>query len=214
MSSGRSESLAEIIRRERLTHAWTQEQLALVASVNLRTVQRVERGLPCSGETKQALAGALNLDAGVLAAATNAADQGRRRFGLTGSQAVWAGATMCLPGLIFVLLNVAYYEIEVGILEPIMRSGAWSALTSYPLTPVILIAGPVLSLLLNLPHLVTLRVRQEQDAAIVDGVVVNYRPMQWTVAGLALIIIAIMVAYGAVEFLGHLLHRDQPGWIP
>ena len=67
MSSGRSESLAEIIRRERLTHAWTQEQLALVASVNLRTVQRVERGLPCSGETKQALAGAVNLDAGVLA---------------------------------------------------------------------------------------------------------------------------------------------------
>ena len=62
MASMSEKSLAEIIRRERRTRAWSQEHLAEAAGVNLRTVQRVERGASCAGETIQSLAAALDLD--------------------------------------------------------------------------------------------------------------------------------------------------------
>ncbi len=63
MSIERKESqfLAENVKRHRLKHAWTQEQLAEICSVNVRTVQRVEKQGQASLETKKALAGAFNL---------------------------------------------------------------------------------------------------------------------------------------------------------
>jgi len=52
------------ILRERL--AWTQEQLADAARVNLRTIQRAEAAQGASKETLQALAGAMNVDVDTL----------------------------------------------------------------------------------------------------------------------------------------------------
>ncbi|WP_374471154.1 helix-turn-helix transcriptional regulator [Phenylobacterium sp.] len=52
--------LIRTLRRER---AWTQEQLALILGVNVRTVQRLENGGAPSLETAQALASAFGRDA-------------------------------------------------------------------------------------------------------------------------------------------------------
>ncbi len=142
MTSMSEKSLAEIIRGERRTRAWSQEHLAEAAGVNLRTVQRVERGASCAGETIQSLAAALELDAGVLTLAATVVGRGKRWFGLLGTPAVWIGAILCLPGLAFVALNVAYYEMALAVLEPLMLSGAWGVLTDHPLTPAIVLVAP------------------------------------------------------------------------
>jgi transcriptional regulator with XRE-family HTH domain len=52
-----------IIRKLRRERAWTQEQLALILGLNVRTVQRLENGASPSFETAQALASAFGGDA-------------------------------------------------------------------------------------------------------------------------------------------------------
>ena len=54
--------LAEKIRKLRNEKAWSQAQLAEVASLNIRTVQRVELNGNCSQETLLALASAFDIE--------------------------------------------------------------------------------------------------------------------------------------------------------
>jgi transcriptional regulator with XRE-family HTH domain len=61
--------LVRTLRRQR---AWTQEQLALILDVNVRTVQRLEGGAVPSLETAQALASAFGRDARLFLAQTPA----------------------------------------------------------------------------------------------------------------------------------------------
>lgn len=204
-------SLGEIISRERRARAWSQEHLALAAGVNMRTVQRVERGSPCSGETVQALAGALDLDAGALASAAPFARRDHRSFGLSGAQALWSGALLSFPALLYVMLNIAYYELNVAALEPFMSSRAWDAFNDAVLAPVIVLGGPVLAFILNTPHLVRLRARNELKATVVYGVVLRWRLGQWAVAGIAFFLVATMVVFGAIENLEHMINGDRAG---
>lgn len=52
---------AQLIRNERLKRAWSQEQLAQVSGLGIRTVQRIENGSNASLETVKALAAVLEL---------------------------------------------------------------------------------------------------------------------------------------------------------
>ncbi|MEL6870520.1 MAG: helix-turn-helix domain-containing protein [Pseudomonadota bacterium] len=54
-----------VVRKLRLQHSWSQEQLAEMAGVSVRTIQRIERGNPPSLETAKALAAVfeVNVDA-------------------------------------------------------------------------------------------------------------------------------------------------------
>lgn len=54
------------VRRLREQRAWSQDQLAEVAGLSARTVQRVETGKGASLETRMALAAALGVDAAAL----------------------------------------------------------------------------------------------------------------------------------------------------
>jgi transcriptional regulator with XRE-family HTH domain len=56
------EELAACIRLFRESRRWSQEQLAAISGLNVRTVQRVEQGLPASLDTRRALARAFALE--------------------------------------------------------------------------------------------------------------------------------------------------------
>lgn len=60
---------AQLIRNERLKRAWSQEQLAQVSGLGIRTVQRIESGGNASLETVKALAAVLELPTKTLIAA-------------------------------------------------------------------------------------------------------------------------------------------------
>jgi len=51
-----------IIRKLRLQRGWSQEQLAEMADVSIRTVQRAERGQPMGLETRKALAAVFEVE--------------------------------------------------------------------------------------------------------------------------------------------------------
>ncbi|KQQ45661.1 hypothetical protein ASF58_18975 [Methylobacterium sp. Leaf125] len=54
-----SREIGAVVAALRDNRGWTQETLAEIAKVTVRTVQRVERGEPSSTDTRRALAGAL-----------------------------------------------------------------------------------------------------------------------------------------------------------
>ena len=51
-----------IVRKLRLRHGWSQDQLAELADVSIRTIQRIERGHKPSLETAKALAAVFEVD--------------------------------------------------------------------------------------------------------------------------------------------------------
>ena len=50
-----------LIQKLRLQHGWSQEQLAELAGVNVRTIQRLEQGKPAATETLKSLGAVLNV---------------------------------------------------------------------------------------------------------------------------------------------------------
>lgn len=57
---------AKFVKREREERAWPQRQLAEIVSVNLRTIQRLERDGSASFETLMGVAGAFGIDVKLL----------------------------------------------------------------------------------------------------------------------------------------------------
>lgn len=57
---------SEVVRQLRLKRGWTQEQLAHLANVNVRTIQRVEKTGICDLETRSALAAVFEVEASQL----------------------------------------------------------------------------------------------------------------------------------------------------
>jgi transcriptional regulator with XRE-family HTH domain len=51
-----------LVRKLRLKNGWSQSQLAEMAGVTTRTIQRIERGHPASMETNKALAAVFEVD--------------------------------------------------------------------------------------------------------------------------------------------------------
>ena len=53
---------SDLVQRMRRENAWSQEELAIAAGVNLRTVQRIETDGTASLQSKKALASAFSID--------------------------------------------------------------------------------------------------------------------------------------------------------
>ena len=53
---------ADLVLKARKQKSWSQEELAIAAGLNLRTIQRIEREASASLQSKKALASALDLD--------------------------------------------------------------------------------------------------------------------------------------------------------
>ncbi|MEI2814828.1 MAG: helix-turn-helix transcriptional regulator [Burkholderiaceae bacterium] len=51
-----------LVQKLRLQRGWSQEQLAELSGLSVRTIQRIERGLPASTETLKSLASVFEID--------------------------------------------------------------------------------------------------------------------------------------------------------
>jgi len=72
---------SELIKSERIKRAWSQEYLATVAGLGIRTIQRIENSGSASLESVKALASVLDLDIARLQACVDPATTARRRVG-------------------------------------------------------------------------------------------------------------------------------------
>ena len=52
----------QLVYQLRMKRSWTQEELAIAAGLNLKTVQRIEKGASASLQSKKALASAFEID--------------------------------------------------------------------------------------------------------------------------------------------------------
>jgi transcriptional regulator with XRE-family HTH domain len=57
-----------LVQKLRLQRGWSQEQLADLSGLSVRTIQRIERGLPASNETLKSLASVFEIDFSTLQA--------------------------------------------------------------------------------------------------------------------------------------------------
>jgi transcriptional regulator with XRE-family HTH domain len=195
-----ADSLARFVSGERQRRAWSQDHLAKAAGLSLRTVQRVERGAPCSGETIQALAGALGLEMSQLTDRLRDMPRRNRVVGLSISK--WVGAILCLPATIFAVLNIAYYEVGLSALAPIMDSTAWNTMVNHHLALLFILGGPFITLLLIVSRLVKLRAHVDSASMTISGLVIRWSPGHYLVGGLALVLLVTIVWYGVIENLG------------
>lgn len=68
------DGMAAAVRRLRLDRAWSQEELAAVSGLNVRTIQRIENGGKASLETLKSLAAAMDVTVGQLSPGTPSTD--------------------------------------------------------------------------------------------------------------------------------------------
>lgn len=194
------------IRRLRLARAWSQDQLAAAAGLSERTVQRVEQNHPCTHDTLQALAAALSVETSELAKLAPASKSGTQWIGLDAREALLVGVALCFPALLFVAANIAAYELRIGLMQPLIASTPWDAITESPLTPLLVLGGPLIALLLNGPHAIGLRLRRNGSQFVVDAITLSNRASQWLVISSAACLLGILAVYGAMENLGHMIN--------
>lgn len=57
-----TEKTQQLIQKLRLQHGWSQEQLAALSDLSVRTIQRLERGNGASAETLKAVGAVFEVD--------------------------------------------------------------------------------------------------------------------------------------------------------
>lgn len=192
------EPLSSLVRRLRTDRGWSQEHLAEAAGISLRTVQRIETGLAAAPDTLQALAAAFQVESALLAAAQPPGAGHDRRFGLNRRQALWAGLALCAPTALFIAVSVAIYDFGQTWLGVLLPPAVFNAVWSYPW---ILLGPPLAAVILNAPHLFSLRTRAIEEGAWVEGVLVRWNWAQASAAAVALGLITLLLAYVATEML-------------
>ena len=111
------------IRKLRNQRAWSQDHLASVSGLSLRTIQRIENDGSCSVESKKALAAVFNikpsdLDIHVDAMQNLAASKRGRIFGFAGATAglvcAYIGITLSLMSGQITSAEAGFYYVAVG----------------------------------------------------------------------------------------------------
>jgi len=107
----------DLIKKFRNEHSWSQDQLASVSGLSLRTIQRIENEGSCSLESKKALAAcfkvnANDLDIDTFALDTLAANKRGRKFGYAG---VMAGLVCAYIGITVSFTSGHITSSEAGL---------------------------------------------------------------------------------------------------
>ena len=98
------------IRIERERRAWSQEHLAEVAGLSLRTIQRVETSGSASFETAKSLAAVLELEVSVLQTPAEALQQGTPRH----RRIVWGLRYLGVSAFLLIALGVFFMRDAVA----------------------------------------------------------------------------------------------------
>ena len=114
-----------VVRKLRLQRGWTQEQLAELTGLSVRSIQRIERGQPASLESQKALAAVFDVELSLFQPGDDvmntethlAADESRAIDYARGVKEFWSHALM------YVIFAVTFIAIR-GIGDPVILWGA------------------------------------------------------------------------------------------
>lgn len=203
-------ALSDKIKSLRTERAWTQEQLAQAAELNVRTIQRLEGHGSHSSETLLSVAAALDIDVTILtelisrpSLETQSAPAQIKRGLLTANQYALAGAIIMLPAVYFVLANILKYYLGIPWLSvplEILHTHATAWEIFGIVSPFMFLGGVALAILLNLWAMTEIRIGRENKRFSFRFVPTLSNLMIVSVGG---VMSAIMLLYGIVENIHH-----------
>lgn len=190
--------LGDQIRGLREGRCWSQAHLADAAALNVRTVQRIEAGEPCSFETMMSLAAALDVDVAVLEPVLVPQKANASFWRL-------AVATACLlPLLLFVVLNLLRSVAGVdGPYQTVAMAGSKIVdfRTFNSVSPIFFIGGGLATLVVSISSFLGIQRKKEGRTMSITALELT---ADWAAVGLALAAfcsLTILVGYAALELL-------------
>ena len=192
--------VGEKIKALREAKSWSQAHLADAARLNIRTVQRIEAGEPCSYETLLSLAAALGVDVSELEPQT----RGSRHEPRVPLARTLAASLFALPAAMFVAVNLLRSAVHVEAPYRLFASAGerlMSFATFNLISPVIFIGGSLIAAAACLPDVI--RLRSKMDRGVLSVTAVEFRARSGALAVIAVsgISLAALLVYTALEQL-------------
>jgi len=210
--------LAEHIKELRTSRAWSQAQLADIATVHIRTIQRLEHSGQCSQETLLAVAAAFDIDVQELVVKAKqstlfknfSADQGfalsflNRSFrihSLTSGKIIWVSIILMFPALFFITASIAKYNLGIDFLfEP------WSWLFSHKelmpffnnILPILFTGGLAITFLINLNQMFSLSLYND-NGKLNGNLVFNPVIKNGLMLTVSILLFLILIGYAFAE---------------
>ena len=160
--------LANKIKELRLERAWSQVQLAVVASLSLRTVQRVELSGKCSKESLLSLASAFDIDVKELTdllpnkvSTISILGYNLSTSWLNTNRSLLIGLIVMMPAVYFVSANILKYGFGLSFLaEPleVFYLDAEILKVFNLISPIIFLGGLSLAFLLNIMVMLSINI--------------------------------------------------------
>ncbi len=195
--------LGHRVKEMRERNAWSQGHLADAARLNIRTVQRIEAGEPCSYETMLSLSAALNVDVSLLEPESR---QGDRNLSFSKMRTAIAGVAL-FPAVLFIGVNLLRSSIGLaGPYDLLATSGqqVMAFETFNAVSPFIFLGGAAVALALCLPALVRLRAKVDSGMVTISGIQLRAQRLPLILSMTALLTAATLLMYAAIEQFGPL----------
>ena len=203
--------LANEIKKNRLSKSWSQAQLAEIAGLSLRTIQRAENSGKCSQESLLAIASAFDVDVELFtkfqkSPAKSISFDLFKDVSLKTISIV--GLILVFPAFYFALTNILKYNLNIDFLPM-----PWEGLQSNPklfflfnnLSPVIFLGGLAAALLINLFSILRIEFSKNPDHFIGKLILIPKTANLAVVCASAFIIV-LMLGYAFVENFGFIFH--------
>jgi transcriptional regulator with XRE-family HTH domain len=200
----KSDLIANKIKALRQERAWSQAQLAEIASLSIRTVQRVELNGRCSPETLLALASAFEINVSEL---TSLLREALERYSIylfgfrfsTGwlkpKVAVFLSILLVFPAVYFISASILKYVFGIPFLfDPLLAFYSSKEILWWfnVISPAVFLSGLILSIALNLLVMVSFRMWKENGSIFSDF---SFTPKAANVLVAALSIVSLSVLF-------------------
>jgi transcriptional regulator with XRE-family HTH domain len=209
----KQKQLADKIKKLRTEKAWSQAHLAEVASLSIRTVQRVEMDGKCSHESLLAFASAFDIDVQELTELMKNKNSSNAKFSLSmfgfnlnvgwlkSNTAFTVGLIMVFPAVYFISASILKYNFGISFLfDPLeIFFSSYEMLRIFNLiSPVIFVFGLLGALLTNLLTMFSVKLWKEKRT-IQSEISFSPRALNLLVSVISFSTLMIMLTYAFGE---------------
>lgn len=202
--------LAEKIKALRIQKAWSQAQLSEIASLSIRTIQRIELDGRCSQESLLAIASAFEIDVTEFTSLINESSENYPFyfFGLKFSIAWLKPNTAVILSIILIFpavyfITTAALKFSFGftyLFDPLLifYSKKETLLWFNIISPLVFITGLGSSIILNLFVMLSIRI-WKKNSIIKSDIVFTPRLTNLFIAGISFVYLTVLFAYAIGE---------------
>jgi transcriptional regulator with XRE-family HTH domain len=196
----------------RVERTWTQQQLAEISSLSLRTIQRAEKHGNCSYETLLAIASAFDVDVSELTQfqifSSENSEQGISLFGINffkgnSNISLIIGIIIMLPAVYFLVANVLNYNFGISFMHDslnILYSNESVFRIFNSISPFIFLGGLLTAFTINLLTLLSLNINYSRGK-LKSSIALTLKPANLIVVVAALLAFSTMFGYAVIENL-------------